>query len=200
MNLPKFKNFVSGKKLKFPRPWEECHFGAAASNQPAGLAAKMSSPFYDSSCDSDVGSDGTDPVVPRRSLSLSPSAKTRKRAIESSGLGGYPSPITRASVPSGFSSAMPVDFGISNAMSSGAKCTQDPHLRFSSCFESGNLKAAFYSEDQKAYNLVLEPDLNSRGHTLWFYFAVQNVQGGQTETFNIINLCKAHSLFENGMF
>ena len=159
----------------------------------------MSSPFYDSSCDSDVGSDGTDPVVPRRSLSLSPSAKTRKRAIESSGLGGYSSPITRASVPSGFSSAMPVDFGISNAMSSGAKCTQDPHLRFSSCFESGNLKAAFYSEDQKAYNLVLEPDLNSRGHTLWFYFAVQNVQGGQTETFNIINLCKAHSLFENGM-
>jgi hypothetical protein len=49
------------------------------------------------------------------------------------------------------------------------------------------------------YDLVLQPDINTRGHTQWYYFAVGNVRAGQRYTFNIINLMKEDSLYNLGM-
>jgi hypothetical protein len=49
------------------------------------------------------------------------------------------------------------------------------------------------------YDLVLQPDINTRGHTQWFFFAVSNTRAGRQYRFNIINLLKEDSLYNNGM-
>ena len=49
------------------------------------------------------------------------------------------------------------------------------------------------------YDLILRPDLNTRGHTQWFYFAFANAQRGVTYKFNILNCVKPDSLFNFGM-
>jgi hypothetical protein len=49
------------------------------------------------------------------------------------------------------------------------------------------------------YDLVLQPDINTRGHTQWYYFSVRNMRAGQAYTFNIINLQKPDSLYNMGM-
>lgn len=48
------------------------------------------------------------------------------------------------------------------------------------------------------YDLVLQPDINTRGHTQWFFFAVLNTRAGRSYRFNIINLLKEDSLY-NGL-
>jgi hypothetical protein len=49
------------------------------------------------------------------------------------------------------------------------------------------------------YDLVLQPDINTRGHTQWYYFSVRNMRPGQAYVFNIINLQKPDSLYNMGM-
>lgn len=49
------------------------------------------------------------------------------------------------------------------------------------------------------YDLVLRPDVNTRGHTQWFYFSVANTRAGARYKFNIINLLKEDSLYNDGM-
>jgi hypothetical protein len=49
------------------------------------------------------------------------------------------------------------------------------------------------------YDLVLQPDINTRGHTQWYYFSVRNMRAGQAYVFNIINLQKPDSLYNMGM-
>jgi hypothetical protein len=49
------------------------------------------------------------------------------------------------------------------------------------------------------YDLVLQPDINTRGHTQWYYFSVRNIRAGQAYIFNIINLQKPDSLYNMGM-
>ena len=56
------------------------------------------------------------------------------------------------------------------------------------------------------YDLVLSPDSNSCGHTQWFYFKViyKDVPLRAEKTkhrikFNILNLAKTASLYEQGM-
>ena len=49
------------------------------------------------------------------------------------------------------------------------------------------------------YDLILRPDLNTRGHTQWFYFAFTNAQHGATYKFNILNCVKPDSLFNFGL-
>ena len=44
------------------------------------------------------------------------------------------------------------------------------------------------------YDLILKADINTTGHTQWFYFRVQNMQKGIKYKFNIINLLKPDSL------
>jgi len=75
----------------------------------------------------------------------------------------------------------------------------DELLEFTSCFESSNLQYALYNVEDEAYDLVLENDVHTRGHTQWFYFAVRNGRRGQTVRFRIVNMSKAKSLFRLGM-
>ncbi|KAG7391321.1 hypothetical protein PHYPSEUDO_005270 [Phytophthora pseudosyringae] len=78
-------------------------------------------------------------------------------------------------------------------------------LTFDSNFESGNLERAIRIGPNE-YDLVLRHDFNCSGHMQWFYFAVSNIQisgasprGGQKYRFNIVNLCKPNSLFNQGL-
>jgi len=72
-------------------------------------------------------------------------------------------------------------------------------LEFDSVFESGNLAIAIKVEDNE-YNLLLQNDLNTNGHTQWFYFRVKsNFNKKTTVKFNILNLYKPKSLFQYGM-
>eukprot|EP00746_Dinoflagellata_sp_MGD_P014969 gnl/MRDRNA2_/MRDRNA2_133087_c0_seq1.p1 gnl/MRDRNA2_/MRDRNA2_133087_c0~~gnl/MRDRNA2_/MRDRNA2_133087_c0_seq1.p1 ORF type:complete len:1267 (+),score=232.99 gnl/MRDRNA2_/MRDRNA2_133087_c0_seq1:84-3884(+) len=74
-------------------------------------------------------------------------------------------------------------------------------LEFTSCFESGNLRYAVFQPDEErlTYDLVLDNDVNTRGHTQWFYFALRGGQQGQKVRFRIINMSKSQSLFRQGM-
>lgn len=49
------------------------------------------------------------------------------------------------------------------------------------------------------YDLILRPDINTRGHTQWFFYAISNTRGGCRYKFNIINLLKEDSLYNDGM-
>ncbi len=51
---------------------------------------------------------------------------------------------------------------------------------FPSRFESGNLRKAIRIRDRE-YNLILNPDVNSRQQHQWFYFQVQFIKNFQTE-------------------
>ena len=51
----------------------------------------------------------------------------------------------------------------------------DRTLVFESRFESGNLQLSHKVHDNE-YNLVLQNDINSKGHTQWFYFRVTNAK------------------------
>ena len=77
------------------------------------------------------------------------------------------------------------------------KGPEDNTLIFESRFESGNLAAATKVSDND-YHLLLQNDVNTGGHTQWFFFRVQNVIKGETR-FNMLNLCKPDSLYNEGM-
>jgi hypothetical protein len=74
----------------------------------------------------------------------------------------------------------------------------DKTLLFESRFECGNLYLASKINDQE-YNLLMQNDINTLGHTQWFYFRVQNTTAGNTVKFTIINYAKPDSLFNYGM-
>ena len=72
---------------------------------------------------------------------------------------------------------------------------------FDSRFESGNLRKAAKVNNVE-YNLWLENDTNTRGHTQWFYFKVVYKDVPQLPEkrthkirFNILNLAKTFSLY-----
>lgn len=74
----------------------------------------------------------------------------------------------------------------------------DRTLVFESRFECGNLSMALKLNDNE-YNLLLQNDINTNGHTQWFFFKVSNTQKGHTVKFNILNLAKPDSLYNSGM-
>ena len=49
------------------------------------------------------------------------------------------------------------------------------------------------------YDLILKPDVNTQGHTQWYYFSVSNMIPGVPYKFNVINLLKPNSLYNAGM-
>lgn len=53
----------------------------------------------------------------------------------------------------------------------------DKTLIFESRFESGNLLAAMKISDTE-YDLILQNDINTNGHTQWFFFRMSNTQAG----------------------
>ena len=75
---------------------------------------------------------------------------------------------------------------------------EDRTLVFESRFESGNLNLAIKISDNE-YNLMLQNDINTNGHTQWFFFRVTNTFKGQVVKFNILNLSKPDSLYNYGM-
>jgi hypothetical protein len=87
--------------------------------------------------------------------------------------------------------------------------TPERFLQFSSAFESGNLKYAVYRPREHdaepappgvdTYELVLDFDKYTAGHTQWFYFGVRGARKGQRVRFRIVNFCKAGSLYSKGM-
>lgn len=74
----------------------------------------------------------------------------------------------------------------------------DPTLIFESRFESGNLMVAIQLSLNE-YDLVLQNDVNTNGHTQWYFFRVSNTKKDQKVRFNIINLAKPDSLYNQGM-
>lgn len=74
----------------------------------------------------------------------------------------------------------------------------DSTLRFDSKFESGNLRKAIkVAEDE--YILLQDYDVDTKGHTQWFYFSVRNEKAGHRVRFSIMNLMKYDSLYNNGL-
>lgn len=67
-------------------------------------------------------------------------------------------------------------------------------MLFESRFESGNLYLAEKVSDDE-YNLWMQNDINTRGHTQWFYFKVSNTKKGHRVKFNIVNYSKPDSLY-----
>ena len=74
----------------------------------------------------------------------------------------------------------------------------DKTLIFESRFESGNLFSAVKVNDGD-YNLLLQNDVNTSGHTQWFFYKVSNTKKSQKVRFNILNFAKPDSLFNYGM-
>jgi hypothetical protein len=79
----------------------------------------------------------------------------------------------------------------------GSTTSQIPTLKFSSNFESGNLKRAIQVFDNE-YDLILSNDVNTGSYCQWFYFAVENMRADVTYKFNIINMEKPSSSFGDG--
>jgi cytosolic carboxypeptidase protein 2/3 len=71
-------------------------------------------------------------------------------------------------------------------------------LQFESRFESGNLLAALKISDNE-YDLILQNDINTNGHTQWYFFRVGNTRKGLKVKFNLLNLAKPDSLYNEGM-
>lgn len=74
----------------------------------------------------------------------------------------------------------------------------DHTLLFESRFESGNLRRAVQVYEYE-YDLILNPDYNTKSHTQWYFFSVSNTRKGPTYRFNIINMVKPTSVYNEGM-
>lgn len=75
---------------------------------------------------------------------------------------------------------------------------EDTTLIFESRFESGNLLAAIKVSENE-YDLILQNDINTNGHTQWYFFRVGNTRRGMRVKFNMLNLAKPDSLYNYGM-
>jgi hypothetical protein len=76
--------------------------------------------------------------------------------------------------------------------------TDDHTLLFESRFESGNLRRAVKITDTE-YDLYLKNDYGTNGYTQWYYFRVQNTRKDRVYRFNIVNLMKPDSNYNQGM-
>ena len=74
---------------------------------------------------------------------------------------------------------------------------EEATLIFDSHFESGNLRKAIRVSDTE-YNLLLAYDTETQTYTQWYYFSVVNPAKGAVK-FNILNLIKYESLYNEGM-
>jgi hypothetical protein len=71
-------------------------------------------------------------------------------------------------------------------------------IRFDSKFESGNLDKVVKVREGE-YDLYIRSDANSRRHTQWFYFSVDNILRTHRVKFNILNFTKDNLLYTQGM-
>ena len=73
----------------------------------------------------------------------------------------------------------------------------DNTLIFESRFESGNLRRVVWMGDN-TYNLILKYDYGTTNYTQWYYFKVANTRKDTRYKFNIINLIKPDSSYNQG--
>ena len=78
------------------------------------------------------------------------------------------------------------------------KNSQDNTLVFESRFESGNLRRVVKITDFE-YDLHLKNDYGTNGYTQWYFFRVSNTRKDKTYRFNIVNLMKPDSNYNQGM-
>ena len=78
------------------------------------------------------------------------------------------------------------------------KDENDKTLMFESRFESGNLYLV-QKVSEIEYNLLMANDVNTQGHTQWFFFQVKNTRAKSRVRFNNLNYSKPDSLFNYGM-
>lgn len=71
-------------------------------------------------------------------------------------------------------------------------------LNFESAFESGNLDLAVKIKKNE-YDLFLRSDTNTRGHTSWYYFKVNNHEQLGDVQFNVCNFGKKKNLYPAGL-
>jgi len=81
---------------------------------------------------------------------------------------------------------------------SSTKNSTDNTLIFESRFESGNLRKAVKISDTE-YDLYLKNDYGTNGFTQWYYFRVSNTRKDRVYRFNIVNLMKPDSNYNQGM-
>lgn len=74
----------------------------------------------------------------------------------------------------------------------------DTTLIFESRFESANLRKAVKISDTE-YDLYLKNDYGTNGYTQWYYFRVENTRKDRVYRFNIVNLMKPDSNYNQGM-
>jgi len=77
------------------------------------------------------------------------------------------------------------------------KSPDDITLVFESRFESGNLRRAIKVSEGE-YDLMCRPDINTNSYAQWFFFSISNTRVKRYK-FNIINMLKSDSLFNQGM-
>ncbi|XP_078386099.1 cytosolic carboxypeptidase 4 [Cetorhinus maximus] len=75
---------------------------------------------------------------------------------------------------------------------------EDVSLKFSSNFESGNLRKAIQVRKYE-YDLIMNADINTDFQHQWFYFKISGMKAGIPYRFNIINCEKTNSQFNYGM-
>jgi hypothetical protein len=74
----------------------------------------------------------------------------------------------------------------------------DETLQFESRFESGNLRRAIKVSDTE-YDLFLKNDYGTTGYTQWYFFQVKNTRKDKVYRFNIVNMMKPDSNYNQGM-
>ena len=82
----------------------------------------------------------------------------------------------------------------------------DETLIFESKFESGNLQLVYLTEksteenlENDKYELFLTNDSNTTGYTQWFFFRVSNTKKNKKVNFQIMNLLRKKSKYQNGI-
>ena len=89
-------------------------------------------------------------------------------------------------------------FSSRNGLPLGAK-VEESFLKFNADFEGGNLDVAIQC-DSYEFDLFMRVDSNTRGHTNWYNFTIENNEFIGTIKFNICNFRREKSLYERVYF
>jgi len=53
-----------------------------------------------------------------------------------------------------------------------------------------SFQSKIIKQSESEYNLFMQNDINTQGHTQWFFFKTFNMHSGQRVKFNILNFVK----------
>ncbi|GET91758.1 zinc carboxypeptidase, putative [Leishmania tarentolae] len=117
----------------------------------------------------------------------------RLTLLEETACDGGPTPHVHKVVFERLSSALPGAAGDA----AGTVQPSADGIEFFSDYESGNLQRAVEVSDSE-YDLVLSWDTATNSYTQWFSFGVRHFTAGKTYRFNILNMEKGDSTFNEG--